>query len=266
MAPVVDLLSDALDNRAVVRFAANLGITSADARTLTNAAVPVLLERLSRNAKSGQAGAIASALTKDHDGSLLSAVTPFLAGGYKKGPGLAILSHVFGDEIDQAVDEVADATGLPSEVVRLGFTALAPLVMGAMAKAAIGAITGVVVVKLLDASMDQVKSGRAREIVGSINRRLDSDADGSSLDDMGRTALSAGRKAGSSAAAGARSVARNRKVRRTAKSSADAGARLAGRAVGEARKGARKGVGEAVKGADKAVKSARKKLGKLFGR
>ncbi len=216
MADVLDLLSDALDAKGIAALASALGIDGDQAATLVKVALPVLLERLGENARSGGAEQIASAAAEDHDGSVLDVAAGFLGGGFKQGPGMAILQHVFGDQLDSSIATVAGTTGLPPSVVRLGFSALAPLVMGALTKAAIGAVTAVVVIKLLDVAVDQFRSGRVQRFVGNVNDSLDDDADGSAVDDVGRSAAGAAKKAGATVVSVSKSVARSPRTKAVA--------------------------------------------------
>ncbi len=222
MPDLLDLLSDALDDRAIAALAGSLEIDADDAKKLVASALPVLIEQLGANAKSGDAGNIANAAARDHDGSLLGNAASFLGGGFSKGPGMAILDHVFGDQIDGALVTVSTATGLPTPVVRLGFTALAPMVMSAITQAAIGAVTAVVVLKLLDVAVDQVRSGRAQALLGRVNASLDDDGDGSALNDVGRGALSLTKKVGVGIASTTAKVARSERTKKVAKTSASA--------------------------------------------
>lgn len=256
MADLLDTISDALTPKVVQTLAGQLGIDRGDVQKLIGAAMPLLLERLQQNAKSGDADNIASALQKDHDGSLLDDVAGFAA-SFRGGPGTAILSHVFGDQLDGAVAQVVETTGLPQGVVRLGFSALAPVAMAAMTKAALGAVTAVVVVKLLDVAVDGVRSGKAQKLLGSVNRRFDDDRDGNALDDVGRDALAAAKKGGFFAAGAARRLARSKRLR----SGAGRGAKAAKKTGTKAAKAAAKKLGSTSVG-----KKLGKKLGGLFGR
>jgi Bacterial protein of unknown function (DUF937) len=210
---LVGVISDALSSTALSSLATSLGLDIGDVGRLVQAVVPVLLERLSSNAAGGGADALTSAVRDDHDGSVLDSIVPFLGGGFKSGPGTAILGHVFGDELDGAVNDVAQRTGLPPAAVRLGFNALAPVVLGAVAKAALGVVTVVVVVKLLDVAVDSIRSGQAQRLLGRLNDRLDVDNDGNALDDVGRGAVSGTKRVAAAVSQTAGRISRNENVR-----------------------------------------------------
>jgi hypothetical protein len=237
---LIDVLDDVMSSGAVRALASALGIDVAAAKRLTGAVVPSLVERLQANASSGGADTLAAAVRSDHDGSLLDRVVPFLGGGFRGGPGMAILGHVFGDELDGAVATVADTTGLPPSVVRLGFNALAPVVLGAITKAAIGAVSAVVVIKLLDVAVDAFRSGRAQRFVGRMNARFDDDGDGNALDDVGRDAVKGVQTAGGAAVRAAGRVQRNEHVRATVTKAASGAKQLASAGARGAVSGGRK--------------------------
>jgi hypothetical protein len=224
---LIDVLANALSSGALKALAGSLDLDAADVQKLVQAVVPVLVERLQANASSGGAEGLASALRDDHDGSVVDAVVPFLSGGFRGGPGVAILGHVFGDELDDAVANVATTTGLPPTAVRLGFNALAPLVLGAITKVAIGAVTAVVVVKLLDIAVDNIRSGRAQRLLGRLNDRLDADNDGNAADDVARTAARGAKAAGSGFLDIAGRVRDNQRVRSIAAKAAASTPKLA---------------------------------------
>jgi hypothetical protein len=223
MADVIEVLGTSLTPSALNSLAKALGIDPRQATTLVNAVVPVIVQRLRDNATTGDGDNIATALNKDHDGSLLGQATGFLAGGFRTGPGMRILEHVFGDDIDGAIAKVAGSTGLPQPVVKLGFSALAPLAMGAITKAAIGAVTAVVVVKLLDMAVDSARSGKLQSALASVNDTLDRDNDGIAVDDVGRGAASSVKKGTTAVFTAGKKVVTNERVRAAAGKGARAG-------------------------------------------
>lgn len=240
MQDVLEALGDAITPGAIAAMARDLGLDREDARRLVVAVAPVILERLAANANHGAAGDIASALNEDHDGSLLDVATDHLGGSFRDGPGSAILGHVFGTGLDGAVTQVAATTGLPEPAVRLGFQALAPVAMAAITKAALGAVTAVVVVKLLDVAVDGIRTGKAQRMLGGINRRLDGDHDGNAADDVGRGVVRTAKRGGAKLVDAGRKVRSDPRVRSTASKAANRGKRAAGTATRRANRTGRK--------------------------
>ncbi|MCP3854813.1 MAG: DUF937 domain-containing protein [Actinomycetia bacterium] len=211
MARVGGVLQQSLSPRAIGSLGRSLGISSSDTRRLVGTAMPVILKRLDQNAHRGGAADLAWAVARDQDGSRVDTATAaFLAGGFRKGPSLAILGHIFGDELDSAIASVAERTRLSPTVVKLGFAALAPLAMGTVTKAAVGVASAVAGVKLLEVATDQVRSGRVQRTAGRMHRFLDTDDDGKVLDDLGQATVRGLRRGGRRVAATARFMARDR--------------------------------------------------------
>lgn len=232
MADVLDLLDAALSPKAVGALAGQLGLDAGDAAKVIAAVLPELVERLGRNAQAGDAEAIATAATKDHDGSLLDDAVGFLGGRFTGGAGAGILGHVFGDQLDAVTAKVAGSTGVPAPVVGLAFRALAPLVMAALTKAAIGAVTAVVVVKLLDVAVDQIRSGKVQRWLGGVNDRFDTDNDGSAADDVGRRAMGATKSVFGKLRSLGKRVATDPRVKRGAAKGGKAATKAASKAAG----------------------------------
>lgn len=241
---VLDLLGKALTSDALKALAKHLDLGMDDVVKLVKAVLPALLEQLDGNARDGDSENIAAAVSKDHDGSVLTDAAGFLGGGFLSGSGTGILTHVFGDRLDATAAKISEQTRLPQGAVRMAMTALAPMAMGALGQAALGAITAAGVAALLAAAVHGVRSGKVQRLIGNVNDRFDDDRNGNALDDVGRGAMRSARKGGAAVKNAAKSVASNEKVRSAAST------------VGTKTKEV----------AAKATNSARKKLKKLFGR
>ncbi len=226
--PLLDVLGGALDGPAVRSLARGVGVDVDVARRALDATLPILIERLQRNAQQDDgAEAIARAVREDHDAELLGRAADFLGGRFRGGPGVAILTHVFGDELAGVTAELSRRTGIPASVVSLVLTAVAPLVLSAITKAAVGAVTAAAVAGLLELAADQVRQGRVREVLDGATARLDGDGDGSAVDDVGRGVAAVATRTGRRVLSGARTVATDERVRRVGRASARQGARAA---------------------------------------
>jgi Bacterial protein of unknown function (DUF937) len=248
MSDVLDVLGRAVTPKAIAALAPHVGLPPAQADKLVKAVIPWLVEQLRNNATAGHSETIAGALAKDHDGGLLDIAESFLGGGFRAGPGDGILGHVFGDQFDGVVARVAASTGLPPAAVRTGFQAIAPLAMGAITKAALGGITAMVVIKLLDVAVDGVRSGKVHSVIGTVNHALDADHDGRALDDVGRAGVNAVKSSAGAVVSASKAVVANPTVRAAAAKSVDVGKSVA------------------VAAANGVKKQAGKLFGKLFGR
>jgi hypothetical protein len=217
---LLDALGGALTPQALLALAKQLGLGLDDVTKLVKAILPTLLERLQSNADQGDGAAIAAAVDKDHDGSVLDDAVGFLGGGFLRSSGGGILGHVFGDQLDATAKKISTDTQLPEGAVRMAMTALAPMAMGAIAKVAIGAVTAAGVAAVLALAVQGIRSGKVQRVIGNLNDRLDDDGDGNALDDVGRDAVGVAKRGGAAVANAAKKVTSNPKVRETASTAA----------------------------------------------
>ena len=93
MSALLEILAGSLGRGAVEQISAKLGLNPTTTGRIVQAAIPLLVGALARNSSSSSgATALQSALTKDHDGSVLDDVLGFL-GSSQQGPGAGILRH-----------------------------------------------------------------------------------------------------------------------------------------------------------------------------
>jgi hypothetical protein len=134
MAGLVDSLMEQLNNKgAIEQIAGRLGVDPAKASSAVSAAVPALLAGLAKNAEKPEgAAALAGALERDHDGSVLDDDQYFEHYEEKK-PG-GILGHVFGEKTGAVESQVSALGGLGGGQGADLMKMLAPLVMGYLGK------------------------------------------------------------------------------------------------------------------------------------
>jgi hypothetical protein len=145
----------------------------------------MLVGALARNAQNpGQAGALANALSRDHDGSILDNVTGYLSqGGTSAGD--SILGHVLGGNRQSVANGLGQISGLDPAKAGMLLSLLAPLVMGALGKAQrsgnldAGGLAGML------GAEHQSATAAAPGVMGMLGRFLDRDGDGSVMDDIG---------------------------------------------------------------------------------
>lgn len=132
---LLELLSQQLDDQAIHNMGRQLGTDPNSTSKAVSAALPMLVGALANNTQSsGGAQALAGALDRDHDGSILDDVAGFLGGSQAEGLGGGILKHVLGGRQQGAATAVGRASGLNSGQAGQLMAMLAPLVMGALAK------------------------------------------------------------------------------------------------------------------------------------
>ncbi len=181
---LLDLLQQRLGSDAVQQIGNRIGADAGTTGNAIDAALPLLITALARNTGDpNQAQALASAVSKDHDGSILDDVPGYVSRASEK-PGAGILRHVLGGRQQAVQTGLSQATGLDTGKAGTLLTMLAPLVLGALAKAqkddrldARGLST------LLTGEQEHLKQS-APGVMGALSRFLDQDNDGSVMDDV----------------------------------------------------------------------------------
>lgn len=158
-----------------------LGVDEATARKGITIAIPLLLMALARNSQSPRgADAIADALKRDHDGSVLNNPRG-IATKYETGEGAGIVRHVFGEQRQDIEELLTQSTGLDGNKL---LQILAPAVMGALGKAQQQQqLDSEGVAGLLEQEKQQLQQEDS-DVAGLVTRMLDSNKDGSLFDDV----------------------------------------------------------------------------------
>lgn len=186
MSSLLDGLMQQLGGDTMRQLGQQLGTDPATTSKAVGAALPALLTALARNAQNPEgAGALAKALEKDHDGSVLNDLPALLGSGAAGGMGAGILKHVFGGRQDTVAQGVGAATGLGGAQSGQLLAMLAPIVMGALgsAKRTNGLDAGGLASMLVQERSALATQGGGA--LGSIMKLIDQDGDGSVIDDIG---------------------------------------------------------------------------------
>jgi hypothetical protein len=182
---LLDMLQQRLGTDAVQQISRQLGTDHGTTESAVAAALPMLVGALAHNAQDpNQAGALASALNRDHDGSILNDVAGYLGGGATR-DGSSILGHIFGGQQQSVETGLGHMAGLDPAKAGTLLAMLAPLVMGALGKAQRdgkldpGGLAG-----MLGAEHQQAADA-APGVMGMLSKFLDRNHDGSVIDDIG---------------------------------------------------------------------------------
>ncbi|MEN1727794.1 MAG: DUF937 domain-containing protein [Pseudomonadota bacterium] len=163
-------LAKHFDQDAIQTLGQQIGAPREQAHSAINAALPVLVGMLAKNNES-EAGhqALARAVERDHDGSILDHLGGFLSSG-DTGMGEKILGHVLGRNQAPAQAGLAEQTGLQGDQVGKMMAMLAPVVMGALgqqARASSGSTAGSIG-DLLQGSMGDLLKGSSGQAGGNV--------------------------------------------------------------------------------------------------
>ncbi len=136
MSSLLEMLSQQLGGDTLKKMGGQIGADEKSTGNAVSAALPLLINALSRNASTDEgANALSGALSKDHDGSILDGLSGFLDSA-DSGPGDGILRHVLGARRPVVEAGLSTSSGLNAGSISKLMGMLAPVVMGALGKTA----------------------------------------------------------------------------------------------------------------------------------
>ncbi|HEA23460.1 MAG TPA: DUF937 domain-containing protein [Pricia antarctica] len=199
MSGLLDLLSSPTGKQLIRGVADQTGNSTDQTGSVLTMALPLLMGAMKKNA-STQEGAqgLMSALSNKHDGSILSNLGGLFGGGVDqsvKEDGAGILGHVFGGKQSQVQNALSQKSGLDAGSIATILQVAAPILMGMIGqqkqKQNVSDPGGL---QSLLASMmgGGQQADKQQSLIESF---LDSDGDGSILDDVASLALG-GKKGG----------------------------------------------------------------------
>lgn len=135
MTDLTQALMGALDPGAVQRMGQQLGLDPKHTEGAIQAALPLLLGAMGRNASDPQgAQSLHRAATRDHAGLDFGDVLGSVLGGQGQQAGTAILGHIFGARQQRASTGLGKIAGLDGAQASQLLAMLAPLVMNMLGK------------------------------------------------------------------------------------------------------------------------------------
>jgi len=189
MASILDSLMGSLGNDAIGNISKKIGIPEDATKSAIPIVTTLLTSALTRNVSQKQgAQALAGALAKDHDGSILNDLPNYID-NYERSDGSGILKHVLGEQQKPVQKTLSKGTGINTKALGNLLTMLAPVVMGIIGK--------VQHKKNLNASgvssylgKEQKKiQKQAPQSASFLSGLLDSNQDGQVIDDVGNIGM-----------------------------------------------------------------------------
>lgn len=206
MPSVFDTVTAQLSGANLTQLSQQIGADEATTSQAVQAALPMLLGGLARNASSpGGAVSLGNALN-EHRGGLMENLGGLL-GNAAGGGGAGILGHIFGHRRSTVENGVGQATGLKQQQIGKLLMVLAPIVMAALARrqqahqeqqvpvpgsAAPTSAGGPSALPEIVKHEAQEAQQRAPTGLGGLIGMLDRDGDGNPLNDIGRMASEGG--------------------------------------------------------------------------
>ncbi|MEJ7862840.1 MAG: DUF937 domain-containing protein [Pyrinomonadaceae bacterium] len=179
-----DLVGQQKGNDAVSQISQMLGADQTTTNSAIQMALPMILSAMAKNAaQPSGAESLNNALQENHNGGILNDL-----GGYLNAPnsndGIGILGHIFGQKQGAAAQQVSQNSGLDlGQVAQLMIT-LAPIVMGYLGRQKQQAnLDSNGLSNLLNEKQQEIQSSD-NPMMSSISNMLDSDNDGSMMDDL----------------------------------------------------------------------------------
>jgi hypothetical protein len=186
---LTDQLLQQLSGNHVTQLSQQLGIDEQQTREALPAALAAWTGAMASNTTRPEgAQQLAGALSRDHDGSILDALGPFLGSG-DTSLGGSILGHILGGKRNKVETNLGRSTGLdPATIGRL-LALLAPIVLGMLGRQQRqrgldpGGLSD-----LLGGERQHLERANPQAARQGLGALLDADGDGQILDDLANMA------------------------------------------------------------------------------
>ena len=188
MNTLTEMLTQQLAGSAVSQISSKIGADTGMTSKAVSLAIPLLISAMARNSSTPEgAQALDQAIAKDHDGSIFDNLTGFL-GNSEAANGAGILGHVFGGSRSNVETGLARNSGIDPSAAGILLETVAPLVMGALGKAKQQQGLDADGLSAFLGNQHQQAQASSPDVMSMLSGFLDSNKDGSVLDDVGRLA------------------------------------------------------------------------------
>ncbi len=204
MPSIFDSVTEQLSGTNLTQLSQQIGADESTTSQAVQAALPMLLGGLARNASSPNGAASLDNALNDHRAGLMENLGGLL-GNAEAGAGAGILGHIFGQKRATVETGVGEATGLKQQQVGKLLMVLAPIVMAALARRQQAheeqevPVPGASTIPGGSAGLPDILAREAQEAqqraptgLGGLLGMLDRDGDGNPLNDIGRMASGGG--------------------------------------------------------------------------
>lgn len=180
-----DLMGSLQSSDGIGQMSRSLGVGEGDITQVLSGALPALMGGLARNATSpdGASGLLA-ALDRDHDGSIMDDLVGYLAGTGAAAEGSGIVRHTFGAKQGQVETALSRSTGVDQGSVAQILAMAAPMVLGYLSRQRREQNLDAAGLASMLNREQQVAQERSPDAISMLNRLLDTDDDGSIMDEV----------------------------------------------------------------------------------
>ncbi|THV57959.1 DUF937 domain-containing protein [Flagellimonas alvinocaridis] len=196
MSGLLDLLNSPMGKQLISGVAGQTGQSENKTADVLSMAVPLLMGAMKKNTSTpGGAQGLMNALSSKHDGSILDDLGGLFGGGVDQNvmdDGAGILGHVFGAKQPQVENALSSKSGLDAGTISQILKIAAPILLGYLGKqtrqqnvSSPDGLNG-----LLGGLMGGGRSATKQQSL--IETFLDSDGDGSVIDDLAGMVLNSG--------------------------------------------------------------------------
>lgn len=197
MSGLLDLLNSPMGKQIISGVSGSTGQSESATGNLLSMAMPVLMGAMKKNAQTPEGAAgLMSALSGKHNGGILDNLGGLFDGGVDDSvqqDGAGILGHLLGSNQANVENALSQKSGIDSGSVGQILKVAAPLLMGVLGKQTQQA--GVSNASGINSLLGSMLGGQPQENQSLISSLLDSDGDGSILDDVAGMVLG-GKKSG----------------------------------------------------------------------
>jgi len=198
MSGILDLISGPIGQQLISGVAQQTGQSSDKTSSVLTMALPVLMGAMKRNASTPEgAQGLLSALSNKHDGGVLDNLGSLFGGGVDQSvmdDGAGILGHILGSKQSQVENALSQKSGIDAGSIGSILKVAAPILMGFLGQQTkqnnVSDANGIG--NLLGGLLGGGNAAGGQQQQSLIESFLDSDGDGSILDDVAGMVLGGG--------------------------------------------------------------------------
>ncbi|MEB8329209.1 DUF937 domain-containing protein [Flavobacteriaceae bacterium KMM 6897] len=198
MAGVLELLDSPIGKQLIGGIAGQTGNSEDKTANVLSMAMPLLMGAMKKNAASPQgAEGLMNALNSKHNGSIMDNLGGLFSGGVDQSvltDGAGILGHLLGNKQSLVENTLSQKSGLDASSVAEILKIAAPILMGFLGKQK--AQNNLKDADGLTGLLGSMLGGQPQQNQSLITSLLDSDGDGSVLDDVADMVLGSTKKKG----------------------------------------------------------------------